>query len=90
MSFLCGSFVPLDVLDSKVQAVGRFLPLYWYIRANSMLCGDEAYNSGKLAQFMLIQTGFAVVIFMAALIVRRFRDTGGKTQNPALKAVRAQ
>lgn len=90
MSFLCGSFVPLEVLSSKVQAVGRFLPLYWYIRANEMLCGNETYNSAILARFMLIQTGFAVVIFMAALLVSKLRESGGKAKNPVFKAVRAQ
>lgn len=90
MCFLCGSFVPLEVLSSKVQAVGRFMPLYWYIRANEMLCGDETYNTAKLAQFMLIQAGFAAVIFMAALLAARLRDSGGTAKNPVLKAVRAQ
>ena len=39
MSFLCGVFVPQSMLSGSVLAVGRFLPAYWYIRANNMLAG---------------------------------------------------
>ena len=73
MSFLCGMFVPLELLDSKVIAIGRFLPLYWYIRANNMICGsgNELFNLSKVMKFMGVELLFAVAIFAFAFAVRK-------------------
>ncbi len=39
MAFLCGMFVPQEMLSSSVLAAARFLPAYWYVKANDMICG---------------------------------------------------
>ncbi len=71
MSFLCGVFVPLSVLGDGVKSAARFLPAYWYIKANDMLTAREPFDGGKLAGYMLIQLAFAVVLMLLTLVVRR-------------------
>ncbi|MBR6101423.1 MAG: ABC transporter permease [Ruminococcus sp.] len=71
MSFLCGIFVPLSMLSEGVISVARFLPGYWYIRANDMLCGTTAFSAGEFAVCIAIQFGFAAVLLIATMAVRR-------------------
>ncbi|MBQ9809505.1 MAG: ABC transporter permease [Ruminococcus sp.] len=73
MSFLCGVFVPLSMLSDSVASVSKFLPAYWYIRCNSMICGNEIYDIGRLASFMLIQMLFAVVCSVLTMLIRRIK-----------------
>ena len=73
MSFLCGIFVPLSVLGDGVVSVGRFLPAYWYIRANDMLNGREAFDGAKYAGCLAIQLGFAIALILLTMVVRRSR-----------------
>ena len=73
MSFICGVFVPLSVLADGVTAAARFLPAYWYIRANDMLNGRESFEAGKFAGCLAIQLGFAAALFLMTLVVRRSR-----------------
>ena len=51
----------------------RFLPAYWYVKANNMLSGAEAYEGGELAQCLIIEAGFAVTLLLAALVVHRVK-----------------
>ena len=37
MCFLCGVFVPMNVMDQKVLKVSQFLPVYWYETVNETL-----------------------------------------------------
>lgn len=71
MSFLCGVFVPISVLSDGVIAAARFLPAYWYIKANEMLNGNEAFDGGKLAGYLAIELAFAAVLLILTLVVRR-------------------
>ena len=73
MSFLCGVFVEMDMLDEKVQAAARFLPAYWYVRANNMIGGGEKFIGSDVALFLLIETGFAVALFVITLLIRRMK-----------------
>ena len=73
MSFLCGIFVPLSILGEGVVAVGRFLPAYWYIRANDMLNGREALDGAKYAGCLAIQLGFAIAFILLTMVVSRSR-----------------
>ncbi|MDD6098145.1 MAG: ABC transporter permease, partial [Oscillospiraceae bacterium] len=52
LSFLCGVFVPQSLLSGVVLNIGKFLPAYWYVRANNMLAGSngEIFSS---KEFML-------------------------------------
>lgn len=73
MSFICGVFVPLSILSDGVIMAARFLPVYWYIRANDMLCGREPYNAGQFAGCLLIELCFAVALVLVTLVVKRSR-----------------
>ena len=71
MSFLCGIFVPLEWLGSGVIAFARFLPAYWYVKANEIICGNTAYDGRQLMICLMIEAAFALAISLLALTVRR-------------------
>ena len=73
MSFLCGIFVQQSMLGDGVLAVARFLPAYWYVRANDMLAGREIFDALQLAGFLAIEAAFAVVLMLLTLLVRRLK-----------------
>lgn len=77
MAFLCGMFVPMELLSNGVLAIGRFLPAYWYVRANNMICnmGAEAFDSGKVLMCMGIEILFALAIFAVDGVLRRQKRT---------------
>lgn len=76
MSFLCGIFVPQSLLGDGVLAVARFLPAYWYVRANDMLAGRELFELSKLTGFLAMEAAFAVVLAILTLLIRRMRYSG--------------
>ncbi len=39
MSFLGGVFVPLNLLNSTIRKIARFVPVYWYEEVNNKLSG---------------------------------------------------
>lgn len=75
MSFLCGIFVPQEMLGSEVLAAARFLPAYWYVKANDMLAGisETAYTAEKYFTYLGIELIFAAVLFAAALLVSKLK-----------------
>lgn len=75
MCFLCGIFVPQEVLSDSVLSAARFLPAYWYIRVNNMLSGvsGEIFSSSLCMKFIGIEVLFALAIFAAALTVTKIR-----------------
>ena len=75
MSFLCGVFVPLSVLGDGVASVSRFLPAYWYVRANNLLAGvsDEIYSSEKYFSFLGIEMLFAIAFFVLFFLISIIR-----------------
>ena len=76
MSFLCGIFVPQSLLGDGVLAAARFLPAYWYVRANDMLAGKEVYDGTQFAAFLAIEAAFAVVLALLTLLIRRLKYSG--------------
>lgn len=73
MAFLCGMFVPQEMLSSGVLAAARFLPAYWYVRANDMVCGmsTETFKLSTVLTCIGIQLLFAAAIFAVSLIVKK-------------------
>lgn len=76
MSFLCGVFVDQSMLGDGVLAVARFLPAYWYIRVNRMIEGSEAFDTNTVILALSIQLGFAAVMAILTVLVRKARYTG--------------
>ena len=75
MSFLCGIFVPQNLLGDGVLSAARFLPAYWYVKANDMLAGmsDETYDPSKFLLYVGIQALFALVFFSLTLLISRLK-----------------
>ena len=73
--FLAGVFVPQSMLSEGVLNVARFLPTYWYIRANDMLAGfsKEALDMQFYWRAIGIQLLFAGALFAAALVVIKLK-----------------
>ncbi len=78
MTFLCGVFVPQSIMSKSVLSFGRFLPTYWFIRANDAIGGEiSSFTADSLRPIygsILIQLGgFAVAIFSVTLLLSRER-----------------
>lgn len=73
MSFLCGVFVEQNLLGDGVLNVARFLPAFWYIKANDMLAGTsgEVFSKSKIFEYMGIEALFAVAIFAVVIVVMK-------------------
>lgn len=76
MSFLCGIFVPQSMLSENIVKASRFLPAYWYTRANDMLGGlsDTALSIEGYWQSILVQLLFTVAIFVAILVTSKLKQ----------------
>ena len=79
MSFLCGVFVPQELLGSGVLSAAKFLPAYWYIKTNDMMF--DIIEAGMIdmkvyKESIFIQLGFAAAIFAVALVVSRQKKLG--------------
>ena len=79
MSFLCGVFVPLDIMGKGVKTVAHFLPVYWYAISNNLLNNSAVLTQAQrqlLYRNYGIQLLFAAAIFCIALVVsKRARQT---------------
>ena len=73
MSFLCGIFVPQSLLGDCVLSAARFLPAFWYVKANEMLAGTEVFDGTKFTQYLLIECGFAVTLLLLTLVVHHIK-----------------
>ncbi|MBP1561006.1 MAG: ABC transporter permease [Oscillospiraceae bacterium] len=71
MSFLCGVFVDQNLLGEDVLSAARFLPAYWYVRANNMLSGlsDEVFNINSFMSFVGIEAIFAAALFAIIILI---------------------
>lgn len=76
MSFLCGVFVPQWLLADSLLSIARFLPAYWYVRANNMAAGlvSETYSFDKYLKYVGIELLFAIAIFSAALVISKIKQ----------------
>lgn len=75
MSFLCGVFVEQNLLGDGVLNAARFLPAFWYVKANDMLAGasGEAFSKSKIFEYMGIELIFAAAIFAVVLVVMKVK-----------------
>lgn len=76
MSFLGGVFVPQSIMSESVLSVARFLPSYWYVRANDAIWTLSKFTAESLRPVyggILVQLGFAVAIFSVTLLLSKER-----------------
>lgn len=52
-SFICGAFVPMELLPASVLKIGHILPSYWYIKTNEMLKNMEIINIQTLKPIII-------------------------------------
>lgn len=72
-SFLCGIFVPQWLLGKGILVVSRFLPAYWYIKANNMLAGfsGETMSYINYWKYMGIELLFFTAILSIFLVASK-------------------
>ena len=79
MCFLCGVFVPMDVMDKSVLKVSQFLPVYWYEQVNEILSSHISLTSQlqeKVWMGMGIELLFAVVFVFLIMVISKHRREG--------------
>jgi len=74
-SFLGGTFVDLTVLGDKVNAIGRFIPNYWYSVAGRKIWYDGAGFADVLPAFG-IELLFGIVCLSVGLVFTKFFREG--------------
>ena len=76
MCFLCGVFVPMDIMNKKVLTVSQFLPVYWYEKINDTLSGYRTLSSEAISsiwKYMGIEVLFIIALFAVILAVSRYQ-----------------
>lgn len=75
MAFLCGVFVEQSLLSEGILKVARFLPAYWYTKANDMLSGltSQQFDLSFYWTAIGIQLLFAIAAFVASLAASKLR-----------------
>lgn len=67
-SFLCGAFVPQEVLGDTALAIGKLLPSYYYIRNNEMLAKSADFS--LISMNLLIIAAFALVFIVITALAK--------------------
>jgi ABC-2 type transport system permease protein len=77
LCFLGGVFVPQSIMSESVLAVSKFLPSYWFVKANdaiAVLRNSNPEHLHSIHNSILIQVGFAIAIFSVALFFSKERE----------------
>ena len=75
-SFICGAFVPQSMLSPFVLTLAKFLPSYWFIKANNEIVklNDFGFEAIKPVLIdMLIVCGFTLLVYLATQIITKIR-----------------
>jgi len=75
-SFLCGAFVPQNMLGEGVLSVARFIPTYWFVRGNNLIAELKTFNGETLGPVLItfvIQIGFFMAITAVSLVINKHR-----------------
>ena len=76
MCFLCGVFVPMNIMDRNVLKVSQFLPVYWYETVNETL-GSYSHLTGEAAASVWkgigLEAMFAIAFVCMILVVTRYQ-----------------
>ncbi len=71
-SFLSGVFVPQEFLGAGLLRFARFLPTYWYVRANNQIAEITRLSlDGPLLQSLAMQLVFGLAFLSLALAVAK-------------------
>lgn len=75
-SFICGAFVPQSMLSPFVLGIAKFLPSYWFIKANNEIIKLTNFDFESIQPIiidMLIICGFTLLIYIATQIATKLR-----------------
>ena len=77
-SFLCGAFVPLDMIGENILVISRFLPSYWYVKLNDALTSavhvtDSLFKEALMTYGILLL--YAAAFLCIALVIMKSRRT---------------
>ena len=78
MCFLGGTFVSLDVMSGSIKKISRFLPVYWYEKANDILTDFSVMTEtarNQVLQAVGIQIVFGAAFFCLAVTAARYKQT---------------
>ena len=76
LCFISGVFVPLELLGNTAIKIASFTPTYWFVKANNQIAELTQFGFADVEPIfssMLIQFGFALAFFAAALVVNKKR-----------------
>ncbi len=78
MSFLCGVFVPQYLLSEGVLRVSKFLPAYWYVKANNSLggVGGEVFEMSNYLKYLGVEALFAVALLSVTMLIMKTKSKG--------------
>ena len=76
MSFLCGIFIPQQMLGKGVLAFSKFLPLYWYIKNNDLISGfgGEPFTMHAYRTHLGILVLYGIALFSLALAISKYKS----------------
>ncbi|HEZ7989024.1 MAG TPA: ABC transporter permease [Ruminococcus sp.] len=80
-SFLCGVFVDQQFLGSGVLSAARFIPVYWYVKANNTIFGrsGETYDITKVFEYIGVELLFAAFIFSILFLLTKLNQSDKKS-----------
>lgn len=67
-SFLCGAFVPQELLGDTALMLGRIFPGFYYIQSNNMLMEKPEFST--MLPNVLIMVGFAVLFIVVSIVAK--------------------
>jgi len=76
LCFISGVFVPMELIGDFVLKLASFTPTYWFVKANNRIAELTQFDFANLEPIftsMLIQTGFALAFFAAAMLINKKR-----------------
>lgn len=68
-SFLCGAFVPQEMLSDTTLKIARVLPSYYYISNNIKISENPAIESMSTNSFIMV--AFAIIFIILTIIIKK-------------------
>lgn len=75
-AFLCGAFIPRELMPDAVVAIGRALPTFYYIDNNNALAEMTSFSGATASQFWVnigVQVVFTLALWGIAMLITRLR-----------------
>ena len=73
MSFICGVFVPQNLLGNAAVNIGKLLPIFWYVKANNIIGEQEGemFSISEVFTCIGIQLAFAAALFGISMVIAK-------------------